>query len=135
MSTTLIEIPQWGTWTLIEALWLAAGVLALGVSSVRIRVLWWDYQDTRALGEDDLRLLARGYLRREIVRIATATDIIAIGLYVGLQAAPVPGPAYVTVGALVLTAGLIVVALLVSVQSILDWRDRRAIREAIRRSR
>lgn len=134
MATTLIEIPQWGDWTLIEAIWFGAGLLALCVASLRVRALWLDYRYARALGAEDLHLLARGYLRREVLRIAQAVIVVSIGLYAGLQPPAIPGPARVSTVGLIITAGLIAIALLVAVQSSLDWHDRKVIRRILKGS-
>ncbi|MDF2751648.1 MAG: hypothetical protein K0S82_30 [Gaiellaceae bacterium] len=129
------EIPSWGSWTLIEIIWLATGLIALMFSLARIRSLVWDYQDAVAVGEDDLRLIARAHLRREVIRIAQGVAIVGIGLYVGLQEQMVPGPARVTTGGLVLTAGLIWIAAGIALQSALDWRARSQVIDILRSSR
>lgn len=132
IATTLIEIPQWGTTTLVEAVWLSFGLFALAVSGLRIRSLWGDYRDAIAIGEPDLYIIARGYLRREIIRITQSCCISSIGLYAAQAAPTVPGPAQISFVGLVLTGVLISVALLVALQSIFDWRDRTQIQRIIR---
>lgn len=121
---SLIEIPEWGSISLIEILWLASGMFALGVSSMRIMPLWSDYQLTKQLDHKDLCIIARGYLRREILRIVTALIITFIGVYTVVTYPAMPGPARVSVAGILITAGLFLISLIVSIQSILDWRDR-----------
>lgn len=127
----LIEIPQWGTLNLIEAIWLFSGLVALGFALLRIRSLWGDYMATKKIGQDDLCIIARGYLRREAIRIAQAITIIGIGIYAGLDPPAIPGPARTSITGLVLTAALILVSALVSIQSLLDWRDREEVRRIL----
>lgn len=134
MSVTLIEIPQWGTWNLIEIIWFASGVIALLFSGIRMRPLWWDVRDAWHANEKDLFILARGYLRRELVRIAQALCVVGIGLYTGFDEPLVPGPAKVTITALVITGALILISLLISVQSALDWRNRQEVKDIVRTS-
>ena len=130
-AVTLIEIPQWGNVTLIEAIWLASGVLGMLVSLLRMSPLRRDYLNARAIGDQFLRVLARSYLRRESIRIAASGAIISIGVKVCWDPPPVPGPANVSIVGLWLTATLLAVALSFSVQSILDWRDRKELRRIL----
>lgn len=124
----LIEIPSWGPATLIEIIWLASGILALVAAGLRIRPLFGDFLFARASRERDLYVLARGYFRREVIRIGQGLAIASIGVYTVQQPSLIPGPARTTVTGLVLTAVLIVISLLVTVQSVLDWRDREEVR-------
>ena len=129
---TLIEIPQWSTVNLIELVWLCSGALALVFALARLRPLSTDYTNARASGEPDLVIIARGYLRREIIRVGQAASIIGIGLYAALEPPAIPGPARVSITGLVITAALISIALLVALQSYLDWRDREGVRWILR---
>jgi hypothetical protein len=133
-SNTVIEIPQWGSATLIEILWLASGLMALSFSSLRIHALWVDYQLTMRLGHADLCIIARGYLRREVLRIVTALAITFIGVYSVLTDPLLPGPARISISGLLITASLFVISLIVSVNSVLDWHDRIRTMEIVRRS-
>lgn len=123
-----IEIPQWGNATIVELAWLASGLLALLFASLRLRPLSQDFHNARGSREHDLFIIARGYFRRELLRIVQAVAIISIGLYAAQEPPVVPGPARTTVTGLILTAVLIVVSLIISVQSILDWRDREEVK-------
>ena len=121
---SLIDIPSWGRVTLIEILWLASGLMALTFASLRVKPLWVDYTITKHLDQQDLCIIAYGYLRREVLRIITASSITFIGIYVCVTTPVTPGPARVTVTGLILTACLFVISLIVSLNSVLDWRDR-----------
>lgn len=127
----LIEIPQWGTMTLVEAIWLFSGLLAFACASLRIHPLVNDYHVASVSGEKDLHIIARGYMRREFIRITQASFIIAIGAYSALQPSVLPGPARVSVTGLIITAGLIAISFLVSLQSVLDWRDREEVKRLL----
>lgn len=124
----IIEIPSWGTLTLIEAIWLWSGLLALTFAGLRMSPLLDDYRLAGKTSERDLSVIARGYLRRELIRVAQACTIIAIGVYTALEPSSVPGPARTSVVGLVITAALILLSLLVSLQSYLDWRDREEVK-------
>jgi len=130
---SLIEIPEWGTINLIEVLWLASGLMALTFASLRIRPLWVDYELSKRVGDADLCIIARGYLRRETLRIVTALAITLIGVYSVLTDPAIPGPARVSVAGLLITVGLFVISLVVSINSILDWHDRVRTMEIVRR--
>lgn len=121
---TIIEIPQWGRVTLIEALWLLSGLMALCFAVLRIRPLWDDYQSSKRVGEEDLCVIAFGYLRREALRVATALCITYVGVWVCLTKSIVPGPARISLSGLFLTIALFIISLIVSIQSIMDWRNR-----------
>lgn len=129
----MIEIPQWGNVTMVEAIWLTSGLLALAVSSLRLPALIRDLHYAQWLGDDDLCVIARGYRRREIVRILQAGAVIAIGVYAAAEPPVIPGPARITWVGLWLTATLISMSLLVALQSLLDWRDREKVKRIIAR--
>lgn len=124
----LVEIPSWGPATLIELVWLGSGVLALLVAGLRLRPLLHDYFVAYETHERDLYVIARGYFRRELIRIGQAVAIIAVGLYTAQEPQVLPGPARTSITGLVLTAVLLVISLLVTFQSVLDWRDREEVR-------
>lgn len=121
---TLIEIPRWKTVTLVEALWLASGIMAMTFASLRLKPLWYDYQISKRLGQDDLCIIAFGYLRREALRVATALSIIGTGIWTCTTDSARPGPAVTSISGLFLTASLLSISLIVSVQSVMDWNDR-----------
>lgn len=128
---TLIEIPQWETINLIEAIWLGSGLLALSFAALRTPALLRDYRDALIANEPDICIIARGYLRREIIRIAQAICVVGIGTYAAQEPPLTPGPAQISVTGLVLTAVLILISLLVALQSFFDWRDRGDIRRIV----
>jgi hypothetical protein len=130
----LIEIPSWSNATLVELIWLFSGILAFTIASMRLVPLVRDLNLAKLIGEDDLCVIARGYLRRETVRMAQASCIIGIGIYSSITAPGVPGPARTTVVGLVITAALILISLLVAFQSYLDWSDRKEVQRIIKRS-
>ena len=127
----LIEVPQWGNVTLIEAVWLCSGLLAFTLAILRLPLLWRDARAARRVREKDLYVLARGYLRRELVRIWQALTIIIIGFYASVQPPAIPGPARISVTGLILTGGLLALGLLVALQSFLDWRDRAEVKRIL----
>lgn len=126
-----IEIPSWSTVTLIEALWLGSGLIAMSFALLRIRPLRDDVRNAIILGEHDLCVIAKGYFRRELIRIGQATCVIGIGIYAATEPSPVSGPARTTLTGLIITAVLILISGLVSLQSFLDWRDRENIKRIL----
>lgn len=127
MGTTLIEVPSWGTVSLIEALWTLSGVLMLAVSGWAFPKVLGDYVVTRRVPghySDARELLARGHVRREAIRIAQGVIVLGVGLFAVFTEPVTPGPVVTTPLGLVLTAGLFALALLTAAQSILDRRQR-----------
>lgn len=131
IGQTLIEIPAWGTLTLIEAIWLVSGLTAMIFAGSHIRPLYDDWALARDSGRPVLTAVAGGYLRREIVRLAQGVCLASIGVYAALEPPAIPGPAFVTPVGLVLTGVLLTVSLLVSVQSGWDWRTRHEVQRLI----
>lgn len=131
LATTLIEIPSWGTMTLIEAIWLASGLLALIFTIFHIGPLYDDWRVSKLTGRLVLSKVAWGYVRREIIRMAQAVCLTTIGVYAAVTEPVTPGPAVVSVVGLVLTGVLLCLAFLVSLQSLLDWRTRSEVQDLI----
>lgn len=131
LNATLIEIPSWGPLNLIEAIWLFSGVGALAFTTAHVRPLYRDWVAAGMAGRPVLRLVAGGYLRRELIRMTQGGCLSAIGVYAALEPPPAPGPARISVIGLVITGMLLALAFLVSAQSWLDWRTRRAVQALI----
>jgi phosphate/sulfate permease len=129
--TILIEIPDWGPVTIIEAVWLLAGVFAFTFASLRLRPLLRDYGGAKETHEQDLYVIARGYIRRELVRLMQALCILSIGFYSAVTPQASPGPTRISLVGFGITVMLIVIAFLVSFQSYLDWRDREEVRRIL----
>ncbi len=128
---TLIEIPQWGNTNLVEALWLLSGLVAFGCAGLRLHPLVIDYHLASASGANDLHVIARGYMRREVIRLVQATFVIAIGAYAAHEPSVIPGPAKVSITGLILTVALISISFLVALQSVFDWRDREEVKRLL----
>lgn len=126
MGTLLIPVPQLGNASLIEIIWFVVGVLALTFSAMSLPSVIGDLAVARAAKPSPVAearvLLARGHVRREVIRLAQATIILAIGGYSMVQPNLVQG---VTLMGLVLTTGLVLLAALVAVQSGLDRQQRK----------
>jgi hypothetical protein len=131
IAATIVEIPQWGNVTLIEAIWLLAGVVAFAFAALRMRPLLKDYQRAGEAGEADICIIAKGYLRRELIRMAQSLCVISVGLYAAAEAPAVPGSARISIVGLVVTGVLIAISALVAFQSFFDWRDRNEIRRIL----
>lgn len=124
ITTTLIQIPQWGRLTLLEGVWLGSGLMALGFSAAHLPQLTRDYIVSLQTGRRVLQIVAWGYVRRELFRFLQGACLTVIGAYAALLENPIPGPAKVSIVGLVLTSVLFLLAFLVSAQSFFDWRTR-----------
>jgi len=127
----MIEVPSWGPVTLIEAIWLLSGLLALFVTAFHLSPLYDDWITAKSTGRVVLEKTQWGYLRREVIRMLQGVCLTVIGVYAAAQPSPIPGPAYVTPVGLVLTGVLLALSFLVSAQSLLDWRMREQVDELI----
>lgn len=130
VGARLIEVPAWGNVTLIEALWLSSGIFAVLFTMLHIRPLYDDYVGARLSGREELMLVATGYLRREVIRLLQGLCLTTIGVYAAVQPSPL-GRNVVTVTGLVLTGVLLTLAVLVTVQSVWDWRTRHHVQRLI----
>lgn len=120
---TLIHVPAWGTVSIIEAVWLLSGVVAVVFTLLHLKPLWLDYVAARLVGEPVIVATAWSYFRREVIRFIQAAAILSVGVY----AAVTEGLPYVTPAALVFTVALFVISAAVSAQALLDWRTRKLI--------
>ena len=125
------EIPSWKTITLYEIIWILSGLIAITFTSLHLRPLYLDWNIARNSNRPALTAAAAGYLRREILRFGQGACILVIGVYAAAKAPALPGPVILSPVALVLTIVLVTLSLLVSIQSILDWRTRHIIQELI----
>jgi SNF family Na+-dependent transporter len=125
LSTTIIEIPQWGHITLIEILWTTIGLFTVIFVLAMLRIVTLGMLGTpKGTIERDASV---AYVRREIVRLLQGLCIFGVGVYVTFFAASPPGPAFITIPGLAITIALFGIAGSVVLQSILDWRARRKI--------
>lgn len=131
LTTTLIEVPSWGDVTLIEGVWLASGLLALCVTIFHLGPLYDDWRVAKLTGRIVLAKVAWAYVRREIIRMAQGACLTTIGIYAAVEPPAIPGPAVVSLVGLVLTGVLLALSLLVSLQSMLDWRTREEVQRLI----
>lgn len=140
LGTLWIPVPQYGNASLIEIIWFAVGLIALLVSSISIPIVIGDYAVSKEVVRfttDDVImaqarvLMARGQLRREIIRLAQAFIIFIIGVEAMLQPNPVHHA--VTLTGLFVTIGLVTLAILVVFQSGLDHLQRKHADELIRK--
>lgn len=132
LGTTVIEVPSWGNMTAIEAIWLASGLLAMFVTLLHIRLLYQDWRIMLATGRPLLIETSWAYLRRETIRLLQGLCLVVIGAYAAVEPQAIPGKPVVTLVGLVLTVVLLTMALLISVQSLLDWRTRQTLETLIR---
>lgn len=131
IADTLVTIPAWGRVTLLEAIWLASGVMAVMFTLAHMRALVEDYLAAAGTGRPVLSAVAWAYLRRETIRFLQGLCLSVIGIYACWQPSPAPGPSKVSVIGLVLTFVLFSLGLLVSLQSHWDWKTRHEVQRLI----
>jgi len=126
-SMFLIPIPSWGDVSLIEAIWTAVGMVALFASLWSMPKVVVDFVVAKHAPSGKMAearvMLARGHIRRECIRLAQGAIILLIGLYADFQPQPY---SKITLVGLFLTLGVVALAALVAVQSLLDRRQRDA---------
>ncbi len=132
-STLLLPVPQWGNVSLIEMVWTIVGTLALFATLWSLPKVTTDYILAKHATVGPLAearvLIARGMIRREVIRLAQALIILMIGLYADFQ----PNPyTKITLVGLVLTGGLVALAVLVAVQSYMDKLQRDAAEHVLK---
>lgn len=131
IAVTLIQIPQWGTVTLLELIWTAIGGATVLFVLCMLNVVFDGFRATEKGTVE--RMAAGAYVRREIVRLAQGGLILGVGLYSDLQPPLVPGPGFVTPAGLILISSLYLLAILVVIQSFGDWHGRNEIIRELRR--
>lgn len=121
LGTFLIPVPQWGNVSLVEAVWLAVGVIALFVSSISLPKVIVDLIVASHAPPSILAsarvLLARGHVRRELIRWAQAWLIVGIGIVAALTPNPLTS---ITMTGLTIVLGILGIGGLVALQSLLD---------------
>lgn len=121
LYTTIIEVPQWHGATAIEIIWTATGLVTV------LFVLWMLYIVTVGYRETPSETLEKeasmAYVRREVVRLIQGGLVLTVGLYITFWVDN-PPHSFITLTGLLATISLFLLALLVVVQSFLDWRAR-----------
>jgi heme O synthase-like polyprenyltransferase len=129
----LVEVPSWGNASLIEIIWTVIGLGAVAVAAHALPRVVGDWHIARDSNRFALRLIARGHVRREVIRLGQGAILLAIGLYACVTPSPAPGPVVVSLTGIILTAGLLAIGALVALESILDRRQRREAENLLRR--
>lgn len=126
-GATLIEVPSWGSANLIEIIWTATGVGMIAISLYALPRVVGDYVIVKRIPghySTARTLLARGHIRREMIRLIQGLIVFIVGIYAVIQPNITPGPVVVTPFALVLTVGILALGALSGLQSLLDQRQR-----------
>lgn len=129
IATTLIQIPQWGSVTLFELLWVIIGGVTTLFCHLMLRTVTLAYFSIPK--ETARRIVARQYVRRELFRLSGGYSIFGSGIYLCLLDPPTPGPALTTPSGLVILAVIYYQGTLHVIQSYFDWRDRKKVVEEI----
>lgn len=119
-----LTIPAWDTLSLIEVIWLAAGAGVLLLALIGLRRALLDYEAALLADESKTvlaaRVLARGQIRHEVIRMLESFIILSIGIYAGT----LPQPPTINISGLLISGGLISLAGLIALQALLDKRQR-----------
>lgn len=78
-----------------------------------------------------LREIAWGYLRREIVRLASGLAILGVGGYAAVMPNAIPGPSFITPIGIVITFVFFFIAYTSAIQSLWDWKMRHTVQRLI----
>ena len=131
LGVTTINIPAWGDATLIELVWLSAGLATLAFTLGHLRDLIDDWQVARDTHRPVLSQLAFDYVRRELTRLANGLIILGVGVWAITEPPALPGPARTTVTGLVVTAALVGLAFTSAISSWWDWDSREKVQRLI----
>ena len=132
LATRLYEVPQWGTATLPEVIWLFSGVLALFFCAAHLPSLVRDYRAARTVKSSGaglnqprvLRLVAWSYVRRELIRLVQAGIIAGFGIYGTVIPPAAPGPAVISILGIILTGLFLIINFSVALMSWWDFKTR-----------
>lgn len=136
MSISWIVVPYWWHATLLEALWLAGGVLAGAITLGNLLDTWKDNQaldeirDDPAVHERHFRMIelaASARIANQSFRLAICACIIVPGVYGCLTANPLQGKTTVT--GFVLTGCLVAISACTAWMAFADRRRRNKLYE------
>lgn len=131
MASSLIEIPQWGNMTLIEAIWMGSGFLCMLLCGQHLITLWGDWMAQAMARREVLASVAWDNFRRELLRFAEGCVPAGIGMYASITPPPLPGPAVISPVGLAITGLFLANSFIVSLQSKLDWNGRYKVQRMI----
>lgn len=136
LATVVIQVPEWGDITLIEALWDLLGAIGLMVTVGRLASIQRDRKlfhggRINTLVPDPTRrramlVLWRSLRRREAARVVQMSAIGVLGVWASLQPSLIK-PSVITPTGLIITGILFIVVLATIVQSINDSRAAREV--------
>lgn len=132
------RVPEWGTVTLVELIWLVLGVLGVAITAAALVLIARDrrvFYANIGTGLDPTRreavhLLWRSHLLREAGRVFQMTIMLSIGAWACTQP-PLVRPTITTPTGLIITFALFVWAAFAAGQSIADSLVRRRITEIL----
>ncbi len=137
-----LTVPYWWHATLLEALWLIGGAIAVALTLTNLFDSWRDLPALKSIAKDPsvhrrhyemIRVAARGRITSQSARLMIAALILATGIFGVSQPNPLGGRTTWT--GLTVTACLVAISLITAARSYFDYRERRTLYDlATRRS-
>jgi hypothetical protein len=130
LGLTTINIPTWGSASLIDFLWMMTGLsgftfVAWGLKgSVSNMQLLADRHFEDPHDRMAATLITRNYVIHDLLRLFSMNLIVILGIIALMQ----EGPSYVTITGLAVTILLFCIAFIVGFHSYLDQRQRRKLK-------
>lgn len=133
MPEALYEIPNIYNANVIELIWLLSGIVAMFFTLKHMRELFFDWNLEKSSNNKSLTKIAWGYCRREIIRFVQGLCITVIGIYSSITPPAFKGHDYISPIGIILTLVLVLLASLITTQSLMDWKTRNEVGELIKK--
>lgn len=134
LATTTINIPSWGNASLIDVLWMCAGIAGLSISgwglrgSIENMARLANQQFEDAILRQGSTIITRNYVMHDLLRVCTFTLVCFVGV-IALTQGPPPGTATVTTPVGLSVAVLFFCMVIITgIHSYLDQRQRKQLR-------
>lgn len=133
LATTTISIPSWGSVSLIDVLWMIAGVMGLIVASWGLRgsienmgrVARQEFSDI--VERRGSVLITRNYILHDLLRITTFILVCFVGVIAITQGPPPGTAAVVTPVGLAISVLFFLIVIISGIHSYLDQRQRKLL--------
>ncbi len=129
-----LTVPYWWHATLLEALWLLGGAIAVALTLTNLFDSWRDLPALKSIAKDPsvhsrhyamIRISARGRITSQMARLVIASLILSTGIFGVSQPNPLGGRTTWT--GLTVTACLVAISLITAARSFFDYRERHTL--------
>ncbi len=129
-----LTVPYWWHATLLEALWLLGGAVAVALTLTNLFDSWRDLPALKSIKTDKsvharhyemIRIAARGRITSQAARLTISCLILATGIFGVMQPNPLGGRTTWT--GLTVTACLVAISLITAARSFFDYRERHTL--------